>query len=43
MKLLVGDRVVTDTMKARLGAAWAPVHDLLVQHDDAFLAVAGGR
>lgn len=43
MKLLEGDRVVTDTMKARLGAAWAPVHDLLVQHDDAFLAVAGGR
>jgi ferrous iron transport protein B len=30
-------------IKDRLGAGWDPVHDLLVQHDDAFLAVAGGR
>ncbi len=43
MKLLEGDREVTETMKQRLGADWEQVHALLLQHDDAFLAVAGGR
>jgi len=43
MKLLEGDGVVTETMKERLGADWEGVHALLIQHDDAFLAVAGGR
>jgi ferrous iron transport protein B len=43
MKLLEGDRVVTGMLKDRLGAEWEPVHALLLQHDDAFLAVAGGR
>ncbi len=43
LKLLEGDRVVTETMKERLGDDWDQVHALLIQHDDAFLAVAGGR
>jgi ferrous iron transport protein B len=43
MKLLEGDREVTKTMQERLGADWEPVQALLIQHDDAFLAVAGGR
>jgi ferrous iron transport protein B len=43
LKLLEGDRVVTETMKERLGAGWEQVYVLLIQHDDAFLAVAGGR
>jgi len=43
LKLLEGDSVVTEMMKARLGEDWEQVHGLLVQHDDAFLAVAGGR
>ncbi len=43
MKLMEGDRVITETMKERLGTGWEQVHALLLQHDDAFLAVAGGR
>jgi ferrous iron transport protein B len=43
MKLLEGDRIVTDTIKERLGKDWEQVHALLIQHDDAFLAVASGR
>ncbi len=44
LKLLEGDRVVTDMMKENLGPArWAKVEDLLREHDDAQLAVAGGR
>lgn len=43
MKLLEGDRVVTEIIQERLGADWEQVHALLLQHDDAFLAVAGGR
>jgi ferrous iron transport protein B len=43
LKLLEGDCAVTETMKDRMGSEWEPVHALLMQHDDAFLAVAGGR
>jgi ferrous iron transport protein B len=43
MKLLEGDHSITEAMQARLGADWDQVRALLLQHDDAFLAVAGGR
>ena len=44
LKLLEGDVEVTRTMQAALPAeTWAAVHAILVQHDDAMLAVASGR
>lgn len=43
LKLLEGDDEVTEMMRSQLGEGWAGVHTILVQHEDAFLAVAGGR
>jgi ferrous iron transport protein B len=44
LKLLEGDAEVTHTMQAALPVEiWDAVHDILVQHDDAMLAVASGR
>ncbi len=44
LKLLEGDAEVTRMMDTVLPpAAKSAVHDVLVQHDDAFLAVASGR
>ena len=44
LKLLEGDKVVTEMMKESLDPArWAKVQGLLREHDDAQLAVAGGR
>jgi len=44
LKLLEGDAEMTRTMRAALPASnWEAVNAVLVQHDDAFLAVASGR
>ncbi|MBN1373678.1 MAG: ferrous iron transport protein B [Anaerolineaceae bacterium] len=44
LKLLEGDAEVTRMMEAELPpVAWESVHNVLIQHDDAFLAVASGR
>jgi ferrous iron transport protein B len=44
LKLLEGDKVVTEMMKEGLNpACWAKVEGILQDHDDAQLAVAGGR
>ena len=44
LKLLEGDVEVTRTMQASLPAEiWRDVHAILIQHDDAMLAVASGR
>jgi ferrous iron transport protein B len=44
LKLLEGDAEMTRRMQAALPAdAWGAVHGVLLQHDDAFLAVASGR
>ncbi len=43
IKLFEGDQVITEMMKEKLGSNWQQVHNILVQHDDAFLAVVGGR
>jgi ferrous iron transport protein B len=44
LKLLEGDVEVTRTMQSALPAEiWNAVHDILIQHDDAMLAVASGR
>ncbi len=44
LKLLEGDDEITRMMQERLGEAdWAEVHDILKAHEDAILAIAGGR
>ncbi len=43
IKLLEGDEEITQLTKERLGEKWEAVHKILLQHDDAFLAVASGR
>lgn len=44
LKLLQGDLEITNMMQARLNkAAWQPVHDILMAHEDAVLAIASGR
>ena len=43
LKLLEGDAQMTTIMQERMAENWDSVHDVLVKHDDAFLAVASGR
>jgi len=44
LKLLEGDEEITRMMRERLPPEqWEPVHAILRQHEDAVLAVAGGR
>ena len=44
LKLLEGDREVTEMMRAQLdGERWEQVHTLLRRHEDAILDVAGAR
>ncbi len=44
LKLLEGDEELTRVMQAAMPAeAWQPVHDLLYQHEDAILDIAGAR
>jgi len=44
LKLLEGDDEITRMMQERLGQAdWVEVHDILKAHEDAILAIAGGR
>ncbi len=43
LKLLEGDAEITELMRPRLGERWEPLHTILMQHEDAVLAVAGGR
>ena len=44
LKLLEGDEEITHMMQGRLSPEqWEGVHSLLIQHEDALVAVAGGR
>ena len=43
LKLLEGDRQITELIKPQLGEQWEAVHAILMQHEDAILAIAGGR
>ncbi|MGD0308455.1 MAG: ferrous iron transport protein B [Acidobacteriota bacterium] len=44
LKLLEGDGQVTQMMRERMSEAdWAPVNEILKMHEDAILAIAGGR
>lgn len=44
MKLLEGDSEVTAQIKSSVSLeTWGDIHDLLLQHEDAYLDIAGGR
>ncbi len=43
LKLLEGDRQITELLHPLLGEQWPAVHAILMQHEDAILAIAGGR
>ena len=44
LKLLEGDAEITTLVKAALPeATWGRIHTLLMQHEDAYLDIAGGR
>ena len=43
LKLLEGDHQITELLQPQLGEAWESVHAILMQHEDAILAIAGGR
>mgnify|MGYP001036302478 FL=1 len=43
LKLLEGDRQITELLQPYLGEHWAAVQAILMQHEDAILAIAGGR
>jgi len=44
LKLLEGDKEISRMIRERMGEAqWELVHDVLRDHDDALVAVAGGR
>ncbi len=44
LKLLEGDEQITQLARERLGKEdWTQVHEILKQHEDAVLAIAGGR
>lgn len=43
LKLLEGDAEIAEMVRRNAPAAWPGIHDLLMQHEDAYLDVAGGR
>ena len=43
LKLLEGDEEMTQIMTEAMGAQWERVQAILLRHDDAFMAVVGGR
>ncbi len=43
LKLLEGDEEITQLARAWMGARWEAVGAILIQHDDAMLAIASGR
>ncbi len=43
LKLLEGDEEITSMVQERMGERWQSVYEILLQHDDAFMAVASGR
>jgi ferrous iron transport protein B len=43
LKLLEGDEEITQVMRQQMDSDWEKVQAILMQHDDAFLAVASGR
>jgi ferrous iron transport protein B len=43
IKLLEGDKEITEVVRQVAPEAWERIHTLLMQHEDAFLDIAGGR
>jgi ferrous iron transport protein B len=43
IKLLEGDKEITEVVRQVAPEAWERIHTLLMQHEDAYLDVAGGR
>ncbi len=43
LKLLEGDAEITEFVRQSFPEQWALIHPILMQHDDAYLDVAGGR
>jgi len=43
IKLLEGDKEITEVVRQIAPEAWERIHTLLMQHEDAYLDVAGGR
>jgi ferrous iron transport protein B len=43
IKLLEGDAEITEIVRRSTPEAWEHIHTLLMQHEDAYLDVAGGR
>jgi ferrous iron transport protein B len=43
IKLLEGDKEITEVVRQSAPEAWERIHTLLKQHEDAYLDVAGGR
>ena len=43
IKLLEGDAEITELVRQSLPDAWESIHTMLMQHEDAYLDVAGGR
>ena len=43
LKLLEGDEEIAGLVKQAAPQAWEQVHSLLMQHEDAFLGIVGGR
>ncbi len=43
LKLLEGDAEITDLIQHTEPQAWEKIHSILIQHEDAYLDIAGGR
>jgi ferrous iron transport protein B len=43
LKLLEGDTEITDAIRRAAPEAWERIHALLMQHEDAYLDITGGR
>jgi ferrous iron transport protein B len=43
IKLLEGDKEITEVVRQVAPEAWERIHTLLMQHEDAYLDIAGGR
>jgi len=43
LKLLEGDTDISRLVKTTVPETWAPIHEILARHEDAYLDIAGGR
>ncbi len=43
LKLLEGDNEIMDVVKKRMPQCWEKIHPILIDHEDAYLDITGGR